>query len=136
MRVAFDTNVFISAFVFAGSSAEIAVQGIVDDTNVLVISKPIIEETLRVLAEKFDRNAEALSRTAIFLSEISTTVVPKERINVLADEPDDRILECAVEGDADAIVTGDKAMLNLGMYKSIKIISLRSYVSARVMQRE
>jgi len=81
------------------------------------------------MAEKFERNVEELSRTAVFLSEIATIVTPNEKISVLSDEPDNRILECASEGDASAIVTGDKAMLKLDIYEGIRIVSLRSYLS-------
>ena len=130
MRVVFDTNIFISAFVFKGGSADKAIQRILENKDTLIISKPIIEETLRILAEKFERNIEELSRTAVFLSEIAVTVEPNTCLTVLSDEPDNRILECALEGNAEAIVTGDKAMLNLGVYEAIKIISLRSYTSS------
>ena len=63
------------------------------------------------------------------MSEMAITVEPVERLNVLLDEPDNRILECALEGDADKIVTGDKAMLSLSAYETVEIISLRSYLS-------
>ena len=129
MKVVFDTNIYISAFVFVGGSADKAIQLVLDNENTLIISKPIIDETLRIMAEKFERNVEELSRTAVFLSEIATVVTPKEKISVLSDEPDNRILECASEGDASAIVTGDKAMLKLDIYEGIRIVSLRSYLS-------
>ena len=48
-----------------------------------------------MLVGKFDRDIEQLSRTAIFLSEIAITVKPRKRITVLADEPDNRILDSA-----------------------------------------
>jgi len=129
MKVVFDTNIYISAFVFVGGSADKAIQRILDNENSLIISKPIIDETLRIMAEKFERNVEELSRTAVFLSEIATIVTPNEKISVLSDEPDNRILECASEGNASAIVTGDKAMLKLDIYEGIRIVSLRSYLS-------
>jgi len=130
MKVVFDTNIYISAFVFVGGSAEKAMQRVLNDKDALIISKPIIEETLRILSEKFERNIEELSRTAIYLSEIATTVEPAERLTVLSDDPDNRILECAIEGGAEKIVTGDKAMLSLGMYESVEIVSLRNYLSS------
>jgi putative PIN family toxin of toxin-antitoxin system len=129
MKVVFDTNIYISAFVFVGGSADKAILRILNNENALIISKPIIEETLRIMAEKFERNVEELSRTAVFLSQIATVVAPKEKISVLLDEPDNRILECAYEGNASTIVTGDKAMLKLDIYEGIRIVSLRSYLS-------
>lgn len=130
MKVVFDTNIYISAFVFKGGSAEKAIQRILDNRDILVISKPIMEETLRILAEKFDRDIEQLSRTAVFMSEIAITVKPRSRVDILSDEPDNRILECAIAGFAEKVVTGDKAMLKLGSYKGVEIITLRSYLSS------
>ena len=46
----------------------------------------------------------------------------------MKDEPDNRILECAVAGRADVIVTGDRALLALGEYRGARIISLREYL--------
>ena len=129
MRVVFDTNVYVSAFVFTGGSAERAMQRVLDNKDILIVSKPIVEETLRILAEKFERNIEELSRIAVFLSELAVTVEPKDRLSVLSDEPDNRILECAIAGHANSIVTGDKAMLRLGEYDGVRIITLRSYLS-------
>jgi len=40
-------------------------------------------------------------------------VKPVKRIHILEDDPDNRVLECALHGKADAIVTGDKEMLKL-----------------------
>ena len=96
----------------------------------LVISRHIIHEVLYVLARKFDRNSEELARVAVFLSELAEVVAPRSRLKVLRDEPDNRILECAVTGKADAIVTGDQAMLKLGEYRGIRILSLKDFLKA------
>jgi predicted nucleic acid-binding protein len=47
---------------------------------------------------------------------------------VLDDEPDNRILECAVAGQADIIITGDRTMLNLKRHERIRIVSLRQFL--------
>ena len=49
---------------------------------------------------------------------------------MLKDEPDNRILECAISGKADLIVTGDKEMLGLKEYLGIKIERLRDYLES------
>jgi putative PIN family toxin of toxin-antitoxin system len=41
------------------------------------------------------------------VAETADTVDPPERVTVLADEPDNRVLEAAAAGRADLIVTGD-----------------------------
>ena len=47
---------------------------------------------------------------------------------MVKDEPDNRVLECALAGRAEAIVTGDRALLALREYKSVRLISLRDYL--------
>jgi predicted nucleic acid-binding protein len=47
---------------------------------------------------------------------------------VVKDEPDNRILECALAGRAEVIVTGDHALLALGEYGRVRIMSLRDYL--------
>ena len=128
MRVVFDTNILVSAFALPGSRADAALKRVIDDIDQLVVSKAIVDELLTVLARKFSRNADELARVAVFLSDLARVVRPRGRIDVLQDEADNRILECARTGKANLIVTGDKAMIELGSYREIKIISLRDYL--------
>jgi uncharacterized protein len=130
MRVVFDTNIFISALVIPGSLAEKAVSRIIEGRDELVISTDIIKEVLSVLSSKFGRDREALSHVAVILLDLGELVRPRQRVRVLRDEPDNRILECAVSGKADLIVTGDKEMLRLKEYMRIKIASLRDYLES------
>jgi uncharacterized protein len=130
MRVVFDTNIFISALAIPGGVAEKAVARVIEGRDELVISSNIIKEVLSVLSLKFGREREALSHVAVILSELGELVEPKQTINLLKDDPDNRILECATFGKADIIVTGDKAMLRLGEYNRVKIVSLREYMES------
>jgi len=130
LRIVFDTNVLVSALVFPGGRGEEALQRVVEERDALLISRAIIDELLGVLARKFARDAEELARVAVFLAEIATTVKPARRLKVLSDEADNRILECAVAGRAQAIVTGDRALLALGEHAGIRILSLRDYLGS------
>ena len=103
---------------------------IVNERDDLILSKAILDETLSVLARKFARDAEELARVAVYLSDLSTSVKPRRQLQVLKDAPDNRILECAVAGRAEPIVTGDKAVLALRAYAGIRILGLRDYLSA------
>lgn len=131
MRVVFDTNIFISALIFAGGKAEDAMMRIIDGPDTLVISHEIIGEVLNVLARKFSKDAEALSRVAVNLASLGELVRTTERLNILDDEADNRILECAMSGNAEAIVTGDKAMLMIKKHRNIKIITLNEFLRER-----
>lgn len=131
MRVVFDTNVLVAALVFPDGRADAAVRGIIEGKDDLVLSTNILAEVLSVLASKFGRDKEELSRVAVILSEMAQVVEPTIRLKVFRDDPDNRILECAVAGKATAIVTGDKAMLALGEHAGVRLISLSTYLSPR-----
>ena len=130
MKSVYDTNIFISALTLPGGSAETALTLAVEGQVQLVISKPIIHEVLDVLAHKFSREPEELARVAVFLADLAQIVEPKRRLKVLRDDPDNRVLECAQAGGAQAIVTGDKAMLALGEYRGIRILTLREFLTS------
>lgn len=129
MRVVFDTNIFVSAFVISGSLAERAVLRIIEGGDTLIVSREILDELLGVLSRKFSRDAEQLSRVAVVVSEMGEMVKGGRKIKVLQDDPDNRVLECAAAGRADLIVTGDRAMLGLKTYKGIRIITLKNYLA-------
>lgn len=128
MKVVFDTNIFISALVFPGSIAEQAIHRIIQEQDQLIISRAIIDELLMVLAKKFGRDREELARVAVFMADTGQVVKPGRKLKVLADAADNRILECALAGKADIIVTGDREFLRLGDYQGIRIVSLRKYI--------
>lgn len=130
MRVVFDTNIFVSAFVFPGSRADAAIRRVLDGVDDVVISRPIIDELLTVMARKFARDADELGRIALFLTDLGDVVSPRGRVTILSDDADNRILECARTGCADLIVTRDRAMLALGRYRDIEITSLRKYLAS------
>lgn len=128
MKVVFDTNILVSALVFPGGRGEAALRRIIEEQDQLVISKPILDELLGVLARKFSRDAEELAHVAVFVSDLALFVKPRRRLHVVKDEPDNRILECALAGRAEVIVTGDHALLELREYDRVRIISLRDYL--------
>lgn len=128
MRVVFDTNVLVAAIVFPGGRGDAALQRVVEEQDQLLISKAILDELLGVLARKFARDAEELAHVALFLGELGTLVQPGRRLRIVKDDPDNRILECALAGRADAIVTGDRALLALREFRGVRVVSLRDYL--------
>lgn len=128
MKVVFDTNIYISALTLPGGRGDQALTRIIDGEDTLAISKPILDELLSVLARKFARDREELARLAVFISNLAEFVESEGAISALSDEPDNRILECAVAANAQRIVTGDRAMLALGEFRGIAIVSLADYL--------
>jgi uncharacterized protein len=128
LRVVFDTNIIVSAVILPEGSADAAMHRVIERRDTLVISKAIIAELLGVLAKKFARDADELAHLAVFLGEIAEIVEPRRKLSILADKPDNRILECATAGRAELIVTGDRAMLKLRHFENVKIVALRAYL--------
>jgi len=128
MRVVFDTNILVSALVFPGGQGDVALRRIIAGTDQLVMSRAILDELLDVLSRKFARDAEELAHVAVFVSELALIVAPRRRLRVVQDEPDNRILECALAGRVEAIVTGDKALLALKSFRNIPVVTLRAYL--------
>ena len=129
MRVVFDTNVLVSALALPSGRGDAALRKIVDGEDSLALSRPILDELLGVLARKFAHDREALARVAVFLSEVGEFVEPTESLAVLADEPDNRVLECALAARAQLVVTGGRAMLAHGDFRGIRIVSLSTYLA-------
>lgn len=128
MRVVFDANILVSALTLPGGSGERAIEAVLEGRAQLLLSKPIIGETLGVLGRKFARDGEDLARVAVFLADLAELVAPGRSVRVLDDEPDNRILECASAGGADLIVTGDRAMLALRHFDGSQIVTLREFL--------
>jgi putative PIN family toxin of toxin-antitoxin system len=128
VRVVFDTNILVSALVFPGGRGEAALRRVIEEHDELVLSKPILDELLGILARKFSRDAEELSRVAVFMSTLATFVNPRRRLHVVSDEPDNRVLECALTARAAAIVTGDHALLAVRNFRGVRLLSLREYL--------
>ena len=130
MKVVFDTNVYVSALTLPKGSAAAALDSVVAGEHDLFISRPILDELLGVLARKFARDREELARVALFLSELAVVVRPRRRLHVLEDEEDNRVLECGLAGEVDAVVTGDKQMLKLGSHAGLRIITIREFLDS------
>jgi uncharacterized protein len=128
-RVVADTNVLVSAIQFGGKPKQLldlASDGHID----LAISDAILEETLRILRDKFHHAPDELREADQQLRVIARAVTPTENINVVvADPSDDRILECAVAADAEAIVSGDRHLLALGNFRGMPIQRVAEFLA-------
>lgn len=128
MKVVFDTNVFVSAFVFSGSQGEQAFLLAQRRKVELYTSLPILTETARVLREKFDQSEQDITAALKMIGRIAAIVRPVRKITILEDVPDNRILECAAAAQGDLIVTGDRHLLKLRQFEGISIVRLTDFL--------
>jgi len=122
LRIVFDSNVYISALLFKGVPGKILEMARKDKIT-LIVSDEIIAETERILEDKFKWPRHNIDKFIRRLSDISENIRPDIKIDIIKErESDNRILECAVYGDANLIVSGDKHLLKLKSYKNIPIV--------------
>jgi len=126
-----DTNVLVSATLFGGNPEKILDLAEAAKIEIL-ISEEILEEFTEVLQEKFGFSSSMAELAASGIREISTLIIPTQRLSVIKEkEADNRVLECAVEGKAQYIVTGDtKHLQPLKEYRGIKILPPTQFLKA------
>ena len=128
MRVVFDTNIFISAFVIPGGNAEEAYLHAVRGTFTLYSSIAILTETANTLRTKFEWSDEKALRLLESVSRTAVVLRTRPHLHIVKDEPDNRILECALLAEADSIVTGDRHLLSLKQFRGISILKLADFL--------
>jgi putative PIN family toxin of toxin-antitoxin system len=129
-RVVLDTNVYISALMFGGLPGSLLALAFVQAFT-LIISSPLLEELDEKLRGKFGVSVEDAAFVRSRLESVAQVVEPRGTLRVIPEDPDDnRVLECAVEGKADYIVSGDQHLLNLGKYQGISIVTVRKFMDA------
>ena len=120
LRVVFDSNVYISALLFDGPPRQIL--ALAEKHKVILIaSDDIINETAKKLREKFSWPDHRVQQFVRQVSRLAELYNPKVKLSVVGDEPDNRVLECAVAGKAHLIITGDNHLLKLKSYENIPI---------------
>ena len=117
-----DTNVLISAYIFA-SICKMIVDHCIDNHEIeIVLSKKILNEFSRVLIKDFHYSDEDASLTIETVIPVSEIVEPATFDRQICRDPDDdAILGTAVAGNADCIVTGDD-LLVLERFGGVDII--------------
>jgi len=126
-KVVFDTNVYISAFITRGGKAEQAWKLALEGRVEVCTSVAILTEMAGKLRDKFHWRDELIKATIKHIAKTAKVIKPSLKINILADEPDNRILECAQGADAKVIVTGDKHLLDLVAFEGIKVIRIADF---------
>ena len=122
MKVVLDTNILISAFVFPGGPPEDVFRAALEGRIELVTSPPLLAGFGRVLSSKFGWEPSIAEQAVAQIARVVTVVRPKERMVEIVDDPDDdRVLEAAIVGGADVIVSGDRHLLGLRTWRGIEI---------------
>jgi len=131
-KVVLDTNLIASAFGWGGVPDQVLSLAVISRRICNCISPPLIGELQRVLTyDKFDFTAEEQTFAMKLILDQSIVVYPEIAVSTLPNnDPDNRVLECALEARADCIVTGDKLLQSLHPWSGISILSPAKFLES------
>lgn len=137
MRIVPDTNVLVSAILSPQSNSAQIVRFVFDSTLNLVISHDILDETYRVV--RYPKLVKLMKKNSIAprdvdfaiekLSKIAVVTPGELTLDVIRDDPsDNNIVACAVEGEADFIISGDHHLTDMKEFRGIMIVNPATFL--------
>jgi putative PIN family toxin of toxin-antitoxin system len=128
MKVVLDTNVLVSGIFFAGPPARILTAWAEDQLDLLA--------TIDILAE-YRRVGSRLRKKypSVDVDPVLDLVIRESRIvepvsvkaDACSDKDDLKFLACALAGNADCVVSGDRALLRASGYEGIEVMTPRDF---------
>lgn len=136
-KIVIDTNILVSAILTPEGNPAKILKLVLEGKLNLIISPAILEEIRQVfnypkLAKLMEKNNITRQEVYDFLDKMSRValITPgKLDIDVIPKDPaDNKIIACALEGDADFIISGDQHLTDLKIFQSIKIIDPAAFL--------
>jgi putative PIN family toxin of toxin-antitoxin system len=133
IRAVLDANVFVSGILNAKGTPGQVLDAWRAEQFQLLISPPILEELERVLyypkiATRHGWSQAMVQQFLFRLTTIAITTPGDLVLSVVDDSSDNRYLECAVEGNATHLVSGDRDLLELGHFEGIAIVTPQAFL--------
>jgi uncharacterized protein len=136
VKAVLDTNVLLSGFFWKGAPHTCilaAESGLFE----LIYCDEILSEMERVVNKKFPRTKPRFNELQNLLFAFGRKVRISGKLKaVLSDPNDDMVVECAVLGEAEVIVSGDRHLLCMAEYQGIKIVTPASFLQVIFQHRE
>ena len=126
-RLVLDTNVIISSILFGGSPKQL-IDKITSRGISVYTSSKLIAELVEVLRKKFYFSEEKVVKIENEIIEKFEIVYPSKNIKVARDVDDNMVIEAAVEGKCNYIISRDKDLTDLKKYKDIKILNPKEFL--------
>jgi putative PIN family toxin of toxin-antitoxin system len=131
MRLFLDTNILVSANIQRSYPYFIVDRVLADPGLILCVSDPLFAEYVEVLnREKFAKFPDFHTRAQTLLSDIETygvKFITTTKVDLIGDQPDNRLLELAETCSADYLVTGNTNDFTMIEYKGTKIVSPKEF---------
>jgi putative PIN family toxin of toxin-antitoxin system len=131
VRAVIDTNLLISAIFWPGKPKQLLNQ-VRRGTITFLTSEILLAELKEVLTREdkpFKLSAEESERVLSVIRNLAEIIEPHSSVTVCRDDADNRVLECALDGRADWIITGDRHLLELESFVGIEIATVATFLS-------
>lgn len=127
MKIVLDTNVIISGLFFGGKP-ELIIKSIIRKQFNALATEQIINEYIEII------NRTTTTKNGIFNQNILSRLInsfeiinSNTKIEASRDRDDNKFIECAYDGNALYIISGDNDLLSIKQYKGIKIITVKEF---------
>jgi len=131
VRIVIDTNVLISATFWTGKPKQL-LNKVRRGEITFLTSESLLNELREVLIREdkpFKLSPEEAQRIVETIRGLAEMVETWSELNECRDEKDNRVLECAVDGGAMYIISGDLHLLELKSFKNIKVATVSKFLS-------
>ena len=123
-----DTNILVRAVIKPTGSVGPVLERLRDKDYLLIYSEPLLSEFVDVInrpriRDKYHITAEDISTVVALLILRGREIRSVERIEICRDPKDNMVLEAAIAGEAQVIVSGDEDLLSLDPFRGISIVS-------------
>jgi putative PIN family toxin of toxin-antitoxin system len=134
MRVVVDTNIVIRALIKPQGTVGPILQRLRNGDYTLVYSLPILDELIEKLAlprirHKYHLEEEQIEALTAFIALRGELVTPSRTVKVCRDPEDNMFIEAALAGAAEYVVTGDKDLLTLRKFETVRFITPRTFLA-------
>ncbi|HEX9888469.1 MAG TPA: putative toxin-antitoxin system toxin component, PIN family [Nitriliruptorales bacterium] len=127
-RAVLDTNTWVSGLGWGGPPGDV-VEAALAGRFQIVTSPALLEELRRVLTyPKLAKMFGDANEIVELITVASQVVRPTVTLDLVRDPDDNRVLEAAVTGSVDVIVTGDADLLVLDVVQGVRIVSPADFI--------
>lgn len=134
-RAVVDTNILIRALIKPQGTVGPVLTRLRNGDYTLLYAEPLLDELMAKLAlprirDKYHLANDDVETVLALILLRGEPVIPQRRITACRDPKDNIVLEVAVAGEADYIVTGDNDLLVLHPFEDIPIVGPAEFLKA------
>lgn len=127
MKLVIDTNLFVSGIFWGGNPYKLLKYWI-NDKFELIVTTEILDEYYRVINEISYKDKQLANEWLIFISKNIKIIKNVINLRICRDEHDNKFINCAISGNADYLITGDKDLLDLAEVNNIRIMKVKHFL--------